>query len=148
MTSQERPLQAASTARSFSRLIPKRRPSHSAAGRVLCQSRVSRVVTASGRKVSPAATALLTSARRAGGVEVSRDRFLRHSDGPLGEVALVDDLIRVVRVAGREHLSSLLDPHGPVGEAVGGIGGPDDQTGADNGGAARERGVRDVLAEA
>ena len=57
---------------------------------------------------------------------------LDHVEDPAGEVADVDELERTVGRPRREHRSAARDAHGPVGEAVGRVVRPDDETGADD----------------
>jgi hypothetical protein len=43
---------------------------------------------------------------------------------PLGEIAHVDHLDRIVGAPGHEHVAALVEARGPVREAIGRIGGP------------------------
>ena len=64
---------------------------------------------------------------RAHGVEDAERARLDHADRPLGEVAGVDELHRVLAVAGGEHVAAAGEAHRPVGEAVALVARADDQ---------------------
>src|SRR5919197_2120958 len=68
-------------------------------------------------------------------------------DGPLGEIAHVDELDRVESVAGREGLASALNPYRPIGEPVRRILRPDDEPGPDSGRPAGQRRFRGLFAQ-
>ena len=57
--------------------------------------------------------------RRSGRVVDSGLAVLHHPDGPFRQIARIDELHRIVRIARREHFAAAIDPHRPVGEAVG-----------------------------
>ncbi len=78
---------------------------------------------------------LVIRARR---IEDAEDAPLGHPDGPLGEIAGIDDLHRVAAIARGEDFPATRQAHGPVGEPVGGVAGTDDQAGPDDGADARE----------
>src|SRR3954471_12979061 len=77
---------------------------------------------------------------RAGGV-VDAARLLwpclGHPDRPLGEIASVDELRHVVRRSRREHFPTALAAKRPVGEAVGPVEWPHNETGPNDGEATR-----------
>src|SRR5207253_3647211 len=56
--------------------------------------------------------------RRAGGVVDSSLAFFGHANGPLRQIAPVDELHRIARITRRQHFTSAINPHRPVGEAV------------------------------
>ena len=62
-------------------------------------------------------------------VERAERLVLGHAHRPLGDVARVDDLHRIVAVARREDFAALVDAIRPVGEAIGPVQRTDDQSG-------------------
>ena len=79
--------------------------------------------------------------RRTRGVEDAVYPLFATTDGPLAQVASVDELHRIIRRR-REHVVTARDAHGPVGEAIRGIAYAHDQAGADDGRLSGEGGVR------
>src|SRR5204862_1679798 len=57
---------------------------------------------------------------------------LDHANSPFGEIARVDELHRIARLAGREHFAAAIDAHRPVGEAIGLVAWTNDQPGAND----------------
>ena len=82
-----------------------------------------------------------------GRVERALDGLFGRGDHPLREVAHVDELHGPLRRRGREHVSALRDPYGPVSEAAAGIVRAHDQTGADVRVAVRKELADDILGE-
>ena len=55
---------------------------------------------------------------RPGRVVNSGLAFLDHANGPFRQIARIDELHRIARIAGREHFATAIDPHRPISKAI------------------------------
>ncbi len=70
---------------------------------------------------------------RTTGVERTGDVLFGGVNHPCGEIADINDLDGIVLGAGRENFAAALNSQWPIREAIGGIAGPDDEAGANDG---------------